>query len=294
MIELRLGQTRLRAHPLSLLIPLLALRLGLGGEVAAMAVGLALHESAHLAAARAMGVRVRQLDLTPFGGAAALDNPYALSPAQLFATSAAGPLANLALIVGTAALAHWSVLPPFMALTVLRANLLLMLFNLLPALPLDGGRMLFALLSWPVGRRRALSIGIWGGRAVAAFLVAGALWIFIAFRRVNLSMLFAAVYILASLPEESRAFLDARAMSMLRADHLRDGPVELGMWAVDAATPVSDALRGLRADSGTLFAVCREGTILGYVDESRLLNAAIEDPSTQVSHLLRPSFAKAV
>ena len=57
---------------------------------------------------------------------------------------------------------------------------------------------------------------------------------------------------------------------------------------------VSDALRCLRADSGTLFAVCREGTILGYVDESRLLNAAIEDPSTQVSLLLRPSFTKAV
>ena len=293
MIELRIGQTRLRAHPLSLLIPLLALRLGLGREVAAMAVGLTVHESAHLAAARAMGVRVRQLDLTPFGGAAALDNPYALSPAQLFATSAAGPLANLALIVGTAALAHWSVLPPFMALTVLQANLLLMLFNLLPALPLDGGRMLFALLSRPVGRRRALSIGIWGGRAVAAFLVAGALWIFITFRRVNLSMLFAAVYILSSLPEEARAFLDARALSMLRADRLSSGPVELRTLAVDAFSPLSHALRCLRADSGALFAVCREGTILGYVDESSLLAAAIEDPSIPLSRLLHPSSAKA-
>ena len=70
------------------------------------------------------------------------------------------------------ALTHWRVLSPMFALQILQANLILMLFNLLPALPLDGGRTLYALLSPVIGRERAVETGILMGRILAGLMLA--------------------------------------------------------------------------------------------------------------------------
>ncbi len=93
------------------------------------------------------------------------------------------------------------------ALQILQANLILMLFNLLPALPLDGGRTLYALLSPVIGRERAVETGILMGRILAGLMLALSLYIWIARGLVNLSLIFAAIFILAAAPEERRALL---------------------------------------------------------------------------------------
>ena len=94
-MELRIGKTRLYAHPLMLLFPAAAAMLGAGEDAAALLLGLAAHEGGHMAAARMLRVEVSQLRLMPFGGAIALDNPYALEAGRLFAVAAAGPAASL-------------------------------------------------------------------------------------------------------------------------------------------------------------------------------------------------------
>ena len=112
MIELRAAGTRIRLHPLLLLLPMLAHLLGGGAEIGALALGLMAHEAAHLAAARLCRVRVEALRLMPFGGAMELGNLYALPPGRLFAVAAAGPAANLAMVCLGAALAHWRAISP--------------------------------------------------------------------------------------------------------------------------------------------------------------------------------------
>ena len=139
---LSIGGTRLRVHPLALMFPLMACLLGAGQDALALAIGLLAHESAHLLAARCLGVVVSQLRLMPIGGAILMENPYALRPSRLLIVAAAGPLGSAAMIVLGAALAHWGLLSPCFFMAVTRVNLALLLFNLLPALPLDGGRML--------------------------------------------------------------------------------------------------------------------------------------------------------
>ena len=94
MTALVLGRTRLSVHPLALLFPILAARLGEAADMVALAAGLVAHEGAHLAAARCLGVGVSALRLMPFGAAIEMENPYALSPGRLFAVAAAGPAAS--------------------------------------------------------------------------------------------------------------------------------------------------------------------------------------------------------
>ena len=282
-MELRAAGTRIRVHPLMLLLPLLALRLHPGAAAGATALSLALHEAAHLAAARGMGVRVESLLLMPFGGQAVLGNLYALSPIQLFTVAAAGPAANLGLTLVAAALCQWGVIDPLRAGLFQRINLALMLFNLLPALPLDGGRMLYALTARQLGRARAAALGIRMGWATAAVLLLFALRGLHESGRFNLSLAACAVFLLASGPEERRALSDLRAASPLNA--LRDHrvPIGLTLCAVAADCPALDALRHAAPDAATLYAVYRGDRLAAFVDERALLNRAIEDPEASVA-----------
>ena len=120
--------------------------------VAGLLISILLHELGHAVAARFFGVRTREIELTGLGGVARFANSL---PRSVFAKTAiylAGPAANLLLWLGfeqiTGAvmglgkpIAVWT----FSALAI--SNFWLLLFNLLPAFPLDGGRTLEAWLS---------------------------------------------------------------------------------------------------------------------------------------------------
>lgn len=272
---LSIGKTRVRAHPLMLLFPVAAAMLGVREDAAALLIALAAHEGAHLLAARMLRVGVAQLRLMPFGGAMDMDNPYALTSGQLLGVAAAGPVGSLCALVAAAALAHWGALKPFFALTLMQANGLMLAFNLLPALPLDGGRMLVALLFPRVGRARAVRVGIALGRAVAVALLGLFAWTGIARGKFNLSLLLCAVFMLAAAPDERRALGDARARILLNALKPLDRPLPARMLAVSGACPVRDALRAASPGEATLYAVYDGGTLSAFTDDRRLLECAL-------------------
>ena len=234
-MTVRIGRTELRAPALALLFPLMALLFGPRADVAALMLGLAAHEGAHLLAARLLRVSVSQLRLMPIGGAIAMKNPYALAASRLALVAAAGPAGNLLAVFVGAALAHWQLISPGFSMALLQANLLLMLFNLLPALPLDGGRILYALLSAKLGRARAVELGIWLGRGVAAALAILAALSALRLGRMNLSPLFAAVFMLSSAADEREALSGARMDTVLSELRPLSRPTPVRVSAVSAS-----------------------------------------------------------
>ena len=281
-MSLYLGHTRLRLHPaLMLLLPLAAL-LGLRRALWPLIFSLTLHEAAHLMAARLLRVRVTELRLMPFGGAARLGNLYALPPGHLWAIAAAGPAANLIVLLTASALCQWGWLPAASALALTRVNLTLMLFNLLPALPLDGGRMLYALACKRLGRGRAAGLGIALGRALSLGLMGLALRGLWVTRRLNLSLVACALFILASASEERRALSDLGAVTLLNALRHPDRPVEMRLCAVSADCPAMTALRHAAPDAATLYAVYENDALSAFADERQLLNVALASPTAPV------------
>lgn len=112
---------------------------------------LLLHELAHSIVARSLGVPIKSITLFLFGGVAELETEPT-SARVAFWIALAGPLMSLCLAVGFWTLAYiaaWSGFAIAMVETVsylALINLILALFNLLPAFPLDGGRVLQAIL----------------------------------------------------------------------------------------------------------------------------------------------------
>lgn len=271
MIRFRALGVRFSLPLLALLTPLLARRLGLRGGMGALAIALGAHELAHLAAARAARVGIREIRLTPFGGSAQIENPYRLSPAQLAAVAAAGPCANLLLALASAALAQWAIISPGAAARAARANLTLALFNLIPALPLDGGRMLYALLQHPLGERRAQSLGAWLGHALAAALIAAGIAGGFARGKWNLTFFLVAAFLIASARDERDALGASGAIRLEEALETDSEPRPARIYQLDANTSAARALSLIRPRERAWFVLTRGGRPEGLLDGGTLM-----------------------
>jgi len=136
-----------------------------------------MHEFGHALACRQVGGRAERIVLWPLGGIAFV-SPPPRAGAMLWSI-AAGPMVNLLLLpiltyaqhaAGRAGWVNTDVDAYLVLLWLWRINLMLLLFNLLPIYPLDGGQILRALLWFPLGQIRSLfiatGIGFVGGGAL--------------------------------------------------------------------------------------------------------------------------------
>ena len=154
-----------------------------GLEYLALFVIVTMHEFGHALACRSVGGRANQIVLWPLGGVAYVDPPP--RPGAVLWSIAAGPLVNVVLLplltIGLLATYSWgwpSSAPDVFGLlyAVWYINLALLIFNVLPVYPLDGGQILRALLWFFMGRARSLMVAVVIGFVSVAGLVALALW----------------------------------------------------------------------------------------------------------------------
>ncbi|MBW3622983.1 MAG: site-2 protease family protein [Armatimonadetes bacterium] len=159
---------------------LLLLFLGLGKLtnllfVIALFACVALHELGHAMTALRYGIPVSDITLYPIGGIARIEKQPA--PAQELWVAIAGPAVNLVIagglalyLAGTGQLATYTLVFNENAgwvQKVMTANLYLMLFNLIPAFPMDGGRILRAALAFSMPLERATTIAANIGQTLA-------------------------------------------------------------------------------------------------------------------------------
>jgi Zn-dependent protease len=234
-----------------------------------------IHELSHCVVARAFRLRVRRVLLYPLGGFSEIEQEPP-TPAQEFAVSAAGPAISLVLAGLAAGLARVvpDGLPNLLIDQLFRANLLVGIFNLLPGLPLDGGRI-FRAGVWKITGRpgSATMAAAWAGRVLAVLIVvvplaiynrqlgsllgsAGGLWlVFIAaFMWLQSSQAISAAKVRERLPGLQARTLARRAIP------------------VPAGTPLSEAIR--RADEArarALVIVDHDANPIAIVNEDAVI-----------------------
>ncbi len=138
-------------------------------------VSVLIHELSHCLVARAFRLPVRRILLYPLGGYSEIEQEPP-TPGQEFLVSAAGPAMSLLLAaigLGVNALVDPHGIPRALIDALILANAAIGVFNLLPGLPLDGGRVLRAVL-WKLTGKNAHStvLAAWAGRAIAIALAA--------------------------------------------------------------------------------------------------------------------------
>lgn len=226
-----------------------------------------LHELGHSLMAQEYGIRVRNITLFPFGGAAFIEQ-MPMRPRSEFMITIAGPAVNVAIAA--------ALLPPLFLYGVVNgygfgdflnylddialsglliylffANVMIVLFNLLPAFPMDGGRLLRAGLTHFVGRDRATGAALALGVGGAAAMAIGGVWL----GEYTLPMM--AIFILVAAYGEGRAVRLESSMRRLRVG-------QFALWdsgGISASSGVNAALRGGPRD----IVVTDEGRVVGML-----------------------------
>ena len=240
------------------------------------------HELSHALMGRAEGIEIEEIVLHPFGGLARLRNEPE-SPRAEFRIAVAGPAASFLF----AAISFVLMLPAMMAgytivsgvlLLLCAGNLLLAVFNLFPGYPLDGGRVLRALLAIWMGNARATEVAAAIGQGFAVLF--GIVGIFY-----NPMLLIIAVFIfLAASGEAAQAQLRAVAQGALVSDAMITKFASLGTSAT-----VGDAVDALIRTTQTEFPIVDgSGHLRGVLTRDAMIKALKErGPDTPVLEVMQ-------
>lgn len=206
----------------------------LGAFVLVLFICVVLHEYGHALAARRYGIRTEDIILSPIGGIARLhhlpDKPW-----QEIVIAIAGPAVNI-VVAAILSIVLFVILDQPLLPTVLQdelmtpvdftrsvigVNVALFAFNLVPAFPMDGGRILRALLSIPWGRARGTQYASWIGKILAVGFIAIAIYN----NQVTLGLVGVFIYTMAGMENKQvqlRYTLEgAQAHEIMRTDWLR-------------------------------------------------------------------------
>lgn len=236
-----------------------------------------LHEFGHALMARRYGIATQDITLLPIGGLARLER-MPEKPMQEFWVALAGPAVNVAIAL---VVAVWLLLtgglPPSSreAMTVgsdallqrlMVVNVFLVLFNLLPAFPMDGGRVLRALLAARLGRRRATVIAANIGQAMAIlFGIFGFLY--------NPFLVFIAIFVYLGAQAEAGM---VEVQSALQGLRVRDAMMTK-FRVLDARDTLRRAVDELLAGSQQDFPVLADGRPIGILRRNDLVKALSEN-----------------
>jgi Zn-dependent protease/CBS domain-containing protein len=245
-----------------------------------------LHEFGHALAAKSFGINTPDITLLPIGGVARLER-MPEEPKQELLIAVAGPAVNVVIALGLF-VAGGSFINPFvnpaspervgLVSQLLIINVLLVAFNLLPAFPMDGGRVLRALLATRMSYARATQIAATVGQGFAfVFGFIGLIW--------NPFLIFIALFVYIGASQEA-------ALAQMK-DVSRRYPVSSAMVREFRTLPenatLEEAVDALLATSQHDFPVVDEtGNVAGVLTRHDLIAALRKnDPALRVGDVMR-------
>lgn len=268
-----------------LLLAFIGLSQGIAGGSAGAAIGgvlffaglfvcVLLHEYGHALAARRYGIATRDITLLPIGGVARLER-MPDKPWQEFVVALAGPAVNVViaggLLAGLFLRNSWQ-LPSEPSVTsggfierMLVANVFLVVFNLLPAFPMDGGRVLRSLLAMRMEYARATGIAAAIGKGMAVLFGFAGLF-------GNPMLLLIALFVWIGATQEAAA---AQMKSSFAGAAVRDAMLT-DFRTLSRRDSLADATQLLLAGSQTEFPVVENGRVIGILEHSALFRALRE------------------
>ena len=251
--------------------------LGLGKYVAGLAfavvlyLSVLLHEASHAVMARRFGFPVTSITLHFLGGMTAIEGE-ARRPREEFWIAVVGPITSV--LVGVGAVALWFVTPDGLLRMAVEglagANLLVGVLNLVPGLPLDGGRVLKSAVWGLTGNmHRGTIVAGWGGRITAVAVLGWPLLQMQVTGTPPALLDFALAFIVAAFlwSGSTAAMTSARLRRKLPQLVARD--LARRTLAVPDDLPLAEAVRrAQQAEAGSIVTVTPDGTPVGIVSEA--------------------------
>ncbi|NMA55136.1 MAG: hypothetical protein GX952_04310 [Firmicutes bacterium] len=250
-----------------------------------------LHEIAHAVVAHSYGLKIDEIELLPFGGVARIRD-LDLSSWDLgteIMVTLAGPAENMILAATARILAGYGVWDTSLAGLFYRANIAIAGFNLLPALPLDGGRLLRAYLARHLSWHQATEITARLGQALGALLVSGGL-VLLKHNLLFINVTVLGIFLWAAAAGEKR-WAGLMLLRYLTRKHrgLKTGQIAKGeLLAVSADTTLRElAQRFVAGRYHFIYILDKDYTIMAIISEDEVVTGLFtHGPNITLKQLL--------
>jgi len=296
--NLRLFGVPIRLHFTFVLLLIFLISIGLGGKqsgaatavyILALFASVLLHEIGHVLVARWYGIGTREIVMFPIGGVSRLENQPKARQELLIV--AAGPLVNL--LIAIILLATQRNFVPLETLRVptdanliqriAMGNLLLGLFNLLPAYPMDGGRILRSVIAFWKSEEEATQIAASAGQFLAVAmglfgLLSG-----------NFLLMFVALFVYLGAQQEGAA---ARGRSLTSGVPVKAAMIT-DFRTLSHGNTIREAGDLLLSTSQQDFPVMHSDEVVGLLTRSALMRGMLrEGPDAYVAGVMERNFPR--
>lgn len=252
-----------------------------------------LHEMAHTLVARRLNFKVDRVELLPFGGVARMSSRLILEPEKEIKVAVAGPLTNLALICIALGLGHCGIWHETLGPFFIQCNIMLFLFNLLPGLPLDGGRVFRALLarrmSLPAATHRMACIGQFWGLLI---ITLGSVGVLYHFNGLDLVATGFFLYYSAHGEKREAPYLYGQHLVAKQRELVRRGYLPGEMIVVLDTVPAWKVTRIFRPERyHFIYLINEEGAYVGELDENEVVRAVMSRGTDLLLGQLKKDFS---
>lgn len=250
-----------------------------------------LHELGHVLMAQSFGLRVQEVELLPFGGVARIDGLLEADPFVEICVALAGPLTSLFLAGLSYYLLLIDALPRMWLELSVRSNLAIGLFNLLPAMPLDGGRCWRARLTKVMGYREATIRAARLGKALGIILGLVGVYDFLYQRRYP-SLLVIAFFLYYSAQREQgmAIYVLMRSLARKKQELMEKKVIGAQPLVAKGTIPLKELIKHLSPQKYSVITVVNgAGRIMGSITETEVLDGLLEmSVDTPLEGLIRP------
>ena len=255
-------------HPLFIVLSALLVYFGYFFLLLSYIITVILHEFAHSFVASKLGYKLNQINLMPHGASLSGDNRF-FSARDEVLVAIAGPALNIILaILGCAV---WWIFPStyFYTQQFVYANVVTAVINFLPIFPLDGGRVLLAVMSRNGQRTKAIKKVRLIGIILSSVILVG--FVMTVFFTPNYTMLiFGSFLFITSILEDKQAYYSHIGLFESKSSHLNRG-LKLRALAVSQNIPLYKLISAVTPDSIKEFNVIDENyKVIGKISELQL------------------------
>lgn len=251
-------------------------------------VALIVHESCHFIASKWLGERIATIDITPFGGVmtyAPGKSPHKGVRGCIIA--AAGPLGNYGMIL----LLSQPFMMRWMSYEILRQaiviNLGMMLLNLLPALPLDGGRIAFCAGYYLFSISSITKVLSLSGIGVGCALIGFGLYGAYTLGCVNISLLMIGGYLVVYAQKSRLTLLSENIYALLQEKQQRNkAPKRICLISVLPETTLRNAVYAAGRASKVLFYIHTEISD-DWIEDTEIISGFLQKPDSEISSVMK-------
>ena len=245
----------------------------MSGKVLLIFSAVLWHDLAHAQVALMFRLKVTEVEILPFGGVARIEGLGTVRSRDEIVIAAAGPAASLVL----AAIAYAGMLYTSMYSDIwefyYKANMMLALFNLLPGLPLDGGRIFRAWLALYIDYSKATLFAAGVSKGLSVCLLLFIVYEYIVNSTMNVTFLLAAVFLYATAKSEIKiaGFRTLRVLAQKKAELISRGVMETTYFTVINSVLLKDVVKLFRPNQyNVLLIVNTECKVCGTLTETEI------------------------